>query len=54
MLTLIQMLHLTGPLCIDPQLVVSKRRKANRARLSLGSIVYFWRKASTNGNLCDG
>ena len=36
-------------LLITPQLVVSIRRRADPAPQNLGSVVYFWRKASTNG-----
>jgi len=34
---------------IDAQLLESMRHQAEPARQSLGSIVYFWRLASTNG-----
>jgi hypothetical protein len=34
---------------IDAQLVESMRHQAEPATLSVGSIVYFWRLASTNG-----
>jgi hypothetical protein len=50
MLTPLQPLHLSGPLHQRRNLLFRWRR-GDPAPRSLGSVVYLWRKASTNGNL---
>jgi len=43
-------LHLSGPLH-QPRNLLFRWRRGDPAPRSLGSVVYLWRKASTNGNL---
>jgi hypothetical protein len=50
MLTPLQPLHLSGPLH-QPRNLLFRWRRGDPAPRSLGSVVYLWRKASTNGNL---
>jgi hypothetical protein len=45
----IQLVHLSGLLHLDAQLIVSIGQKADPAMRSLGSIVYFWRKQAQTG-----
>jgi len=51
MLPLLYLVHLSGPICVDVQLVESIRHDAIRQRRIWGSIEYFWRQASTWGDL---
>jgi hypothetical protein len=50
MLTPLQPLHLSG-LLHQPGNLLFRWRRGDPAPRSLGSVVYLWRKASTNGNL---
>ena len=54
MLTLVQVVHLGGLSALTRNLLHRYVKKQIRQRRVWGSIVYFWRKASTNGNLKDG
>ena len=49
MLTLVQLVHLSGPSTLTRNLLYRYARKQIRQGGDSGSTVYFWRKASTNG-----
>jgi hypothetical protein len=51
MLTPSKLLHLNGPLPQPRNLLFRYVTEQIRHRRVPGSVVYFWRKASTNGNL---